>query len=212
MCILQENKIISVVPTIPSISITWMIGSRCNYDCMYCWPERHDNVSKHPSLENLIQAWDSIYSKTEHIGLPFKISFTGGEVTANKSFVPLIQYLRSGKFNIETLGFSSNGSASIKYYQKLSQLVDYISFSFHSEHANEKEFFIKAKEINQIMIRPKKSFQVHIMDEFWNQDRIKMYTEWLEQNDIYYSVNMIDYSAQTRTIPIFKGVSNFDQI
>ena len=209
---LTENKIISVVPTVPTISITWMLGARCNYDCMYCSTDQHDSVSKHPSLDKLVQGWNSFYSKVEHIGLPVKISFTGGEVTANKSFLPLLRYIRNGEFDIEHIGLSTNGSASLKYYQKLSQLVDSMSFSFHSEHADEKEFFIKARAIDQLMIRPQKSFQVSVMDEFWNQDRIKMYIKWLEKHDIHYSVNTINYKNQTRTIPIFKGISNFDQL
>lgn len=206
------EKIIRVEPTDPMISITWMIGSRCNYDCMYCDPEVHDFTSKHPDLEKLKQAWNSIHEKTKNIGLPYKISFTGGEVTANKSFLPLIEYLKSSGFNIGQLVVTTNGSASLNYYKRLAKLVHAITFSTHSEHINEQEFFTKVKAIDEIMIRPEKSVHVNIMDEYWNQDRITKYIEWLNKHNISYSVNRIDYNRGTRSTPNLLGVYNIEQI
>lgn len=206
------HKIINVRPTDPMISLTWMIGSRCNYDCMYCPTELHDNVSAHADLEKLKTAWHSMHEKTSDLGLPYKISFTGGEVTANKSFLPLIEYLQSGKFNIGQLLVTTNGSASQNYYRRLSQIVDCISFSTHSEFFNEKDFFDKVYKIDQIMIRPKKSVHVNIMDEWWNRDRIILYQQWLEKRNISYSINVVDYDSQTRSYPLKQGTQNLDTI
>jgi molybdenum cofactor biosynthesis enzyme MoaA len=206
------EKIVSVEPAIPMVTITWMIGSRCNYDCMYCPPESHDSTSKHPDLEKLKNVWDSMYQKTKHIGLPYKICFTGGEVTANKSFLPLVEYLSSGNFNIEHLTVTTNGSASVNYYKRLSKIVHAIAFSLHSEHINEQEFFDKINAINKIMTRPERSVHVNIMNERWNQDRIPLYVNWLEKNNISYSINHVNYSRGTRSIPILLGVYNLEQI
>lgn len=194
------------------VSLTWMIGSRCNYDCMYCPADVHDNTSKHADLEQLKTAWNSLYEKTKHQNLPYKLSFTGGEVTANKSFLPLIEYLRSGKFNIGQLLITTNGSASTNYYRRLCELVDSISFSTHSEFFDESEFFTKVLAIDQVMPRPNKSVHVNIMDEWWNQDRIEMYKTWLDQHNISYSVNRIDYSQQIRNYPLKQGKQNLDQV
>ena len=189
-----------------------MIGARCNYDCMYCPTDLHDNTSPHADLQKLQTAWHSFYSQTKHTGLPYKISFTGGEVTANKSFLPFVEYLRAGDFNIGQLLVTTNGSASERYYQHLANAVDAISFSTHSEFFNESEFFSKVIAVNHVMIRPKKSVHVNIMDESWNQDRIEIYTKLLSTNNISYSVNNIDYSQQTRTNPILQGKFNLDKI
>ena len=43
------------------------------------------------------------------------------------------------------------------------------------------------------------------MNEFWNQDRIKMYCAWLTERNISHSVNELNYSKQTRTIPLLQG-------
>jgi molybdenum cofactor biosynthesis enzyme MoaA len=194
------------------VSLTWMIGARCNYDCMYCPTELHDSVSAHPDYEKLVLAWNNFYDKTKDLSLPYKISFTGGEVTANKSFLPLIEHLRSGKYNIGQLLITTNGSASTNYYRRLSELVDSISFSTHSEFFNEAEFFDKVLEIDQLMIRPKKSVHVNIMDEWWNRDRIALYQQWLDQRNISHSVNVINYSQQTRSVPLRQGKQNLDQV
>jgi MoaA/NifB/PqqE/SkfB family radical SAM enzyme len=203
-------KIIRVEPVDPMTSLTWMIGSRCNYDCMYCPSELHDNTSSHPDINELKQSWLSFYHKTQHIGLPYKISFSGGEVTANRSFLPLVEFIRNGNFNIGQIVVTTNGSASENYYSKLADLVDAISFSTHSEFFDEQEFFNKARAINAQMPKPHKSFHVNIMNEFWNQERIGKYCSWLQTQGISYSINVIDYTKQIRLHPILKGTYNLD--
>ena len=209
---MQDPKIIRVEPTLSAVALTWMIGARCNYDCMYCPEELHDNVSAHPDLEKLKQAWHNLYAKTQQLNLPYKISFTGGEVTANKSFLPLIEYLKAGNFNIGQLIVTTNGSASLNYYQRLCGLIDTISFSTHSEFFDEAEFFSKVEQLDKIMIRPEKSLHVNIMDEYWNQDRIALYQQWMQARNISHSVNLIDYSRQIRTEILHQGKQNLETV
>lgn len=203
--------IVKVVPAVESILLTWMIGPRCNYDCMYCPTEFHDMTSPHPDLEKLKAVWNSFYQKTQEKNLPYKISFTGGEVTANKSFLPLIEYLQSGDFNIGQMFVTTNGSASLRYYQRLAKLVSGISFSTHSEYIKEQEFFTKVAAINELMVRPERSVHVNIMDEHWNRDRIELYQEWCTKHNISHSVNTINYSLQSRSEPILNGVYNLER-
>ena len=210
--ILTVNQIVRVEPTTPMLSLTWMIGARCNYDCMYCPTELHDTTSGHPDLEKLKTAWQSLYQKTKQQQLPYKISFTGGEVTANKSFLPLIEYLTSGQFDIGQLIVTTNGSASLGYYTRLASLVDAISFSTHSEYIEEQEFFNKVQMLDGLMIRPAKSFHLNIMNEFWNQDRIALYQAWCERHNISYSINPIEYDKQTRAHPILQGTYNLEPV
>lgn len=205
------SKIISVKPAELMFSITWMLGSRCNYDCMYCDPEWHDNTSRPHDLETMQKVWQNIYGKTKHHNLPYKISFTGGEVTANKNFLPLVEWLRSEYNNdIGMILVTTNGSASQAYYERLCTRIEAISFSTHSEHMNEKDFFTKAVAIDKLMQRPKKSLHVNVMDEFWNRDRIPLYENFLKENNISYSINTIKYDHQTRSYPIMQGLANLD--
>lgn len=208
----MKNRIVKIEPTESMISLTWLIGIRCNYDCMYCSPAVHDSTSPHPDLDQLKQVWLNFYEKTKHHNLSYKISFTGGEVTANKSFLPLVEFVKSKEFNVGQINVTTNGSASLNYYVKLCQSIDTLSFSTHSEYINEKEFFHKVLELDRIMVRPQKSFHVNVMDEFWNQDRIELYRKWLTKHNISHCVNKIDYTVQTRTQPLLQGVYNIEQL
>ena len=183
-------KIVRVEPAVPAVIMTWMIGSRCNYACSYCPPELHDDTSPHPDLDQLKQVWQNFYSKTQHTDLPYKISFTGGEVTANKSFLPLVEYLRSN-YNIGQIIVTTNGSASTAYYLRLAELVDAISFSTHSEYWNEQKFFETVTAVNKVMLRPEKSCHVNIMDEAWNRENFPQYQEFLTQHNVSHSINII---------------------
>lgn len=202
------TKIIQVVPAPEYFSITWMLGSRCNYDCMYCHRDWHDMTSKPHDLELMKTAWKNIYEKSRDRALPYKISFTGGEVTANKNFLPFVRWLRETYDDVSMILVTSNGSASLRYYKKLVDLVESISFSTHSEHIDEKDFFAKVEALDPLMVRPKKSFHVNIMDEYWNRDRIPLYKSRLDSLGISNSVNTINYSYKTRDFPIMKGKLN----
>ena len=183
-------KIIKVEPIKPVLSLTWMIGSRCNYACSYCPPNLHDDYSPHPDLEQLKLAWHNFYANTQHTALPYKISFTGGEVTANRSFLPLVQYLREN-FDIDQIVVTTNGSASTAYYLRLAALVDAISFSTHLEFWDEEKFLDTVIEVNTAMPRPAKSVHVNIMNEPGLQHRLDDIQARLNKNKVSYSINEI---------------------
>ena len=204
------NKIIQVIPTEQYFSLNWQINIRCNYDCMYCSPEWHDDHSGHHSLEKLQQAWLKIWTATQHHSLPYKIAFTGGELTTNKNFLPFVTWLRQNfDKHLFKLMLTTNGSANYKYYLKMFESIDNIAFSIHSEHINEKKFFDIVLRLRRA-IPANRFLQVAIMDEPWNRHRIPMYVNILEKNGISYTVNEVDFSYQTRTIPIMKGKLNLE--
>jgi len=177
---------------------------------MYCPADLHDDYSTALTLEQLQRYWISIYEKSKHKNLKYKISFTGGEVTVNKNFRPFVQWLKNEySQNIFQLLCTTNGSASTAYYLQLFQYMDNISFSFHSEHANEQEFFNTVIQLSQ-SIPPNKFIHVNIMDEYWNKERIARYTDLLTQKNISHSVNKIDYSKATRSTVVFKGQQNLE--
>lgn len=203
-------KIIKIEPVVSVFSITWNIGLRCNYDCMYCPPQFHNNNDPHASLTELQRRWLSILQKTSGRNLKYKISFTGGEVTANKNFLPLIQWMRNNYADrIYQILLTTNGSASKSYYAKLLNSVDNISFSFHSEHADEQKFFSMVIDLAG-NLPENKHIHVNIMNEFWNQDRIKKYVDLLNLHGVPNQVNEVNYALQTRPVPILKGKLNLD--
>lgn len=188
----MSNKIIKIEPVFEYYSINWVLGSFCNYSCSYCPDELHDATSKPHDLDTLKTAWVNIYNKTKHLKLKYKISFTGGEVTANKSFLPFVRWLRKEFVDdIYMILLTTNGSASLNYYTRLAKDVEAISFSTHSEFMDKDKFFEKVIALDPLMVRPKKSFHVNIMDEAWNQESIQQYKKLLDTNNVSYSVNRI---------------------
>jgi MoaA/NifB/PqqE/SkfB family radical SAM enzyme len=200
------EKIIKIQPIDNVFSLTWNVGPRCNYDCMYCPTKWHDKVTPHYTLLQLQDQWQRIFERSKNRGLLYKIVITGGEVTGNKDFIPFVQWLRDN-YNqyIFKILMTTNGSATEKYYTKLFSLIDNISFSVHSEHIDENKFF---KTLISIKIPAGKHIHVNIMDEFWNQDRIELYKSILNENQISFNINKIDYAQGTRTYPIIKGKLN----
>lgn len=206
----MTRTIVKVEPTEKYFSLTWRIGVRCNYDCMYCSSKWHNNVDKPRNLEELQTAWINIFKKTQVHTLPYKIAFTGGELTTNKNFLPFVIWLRENfSQHLFKLIVTTNGSASTMYYKKMFECVDNITFSVHSEHIVEQRFFDMILELHKFL-PDNKFLHVAIMNEFWNQDRIKTYQMLLEQHHISHTVNEIDYALKTRPHPIFQGKLNLE--
>lgn len=205
----MTDTIVKVTPNDDCFSITWIITNKCNYSCMYCPSYLHAGDRIH-SLDQMQSYWIDIFNKTRHKNLKYKISFSGGEVTSNKDFLPFINWLRENyKDYINMILLTTNGSASVNYYIKLFNIVDNISFSFHSEHANEKLFFDKMIKLKKT-ISHKNFMHINIMNEYWIKDRIPMYTRILNKNHISHSINVIDYKIGTRIMPIMKGKANLE--
>jgi MoaA/NifB/PqqE/SkfB family radical SAM enzyme len=198
---LADKKIIRVEPTNPLFSVNWNIGIRCNFDCMYCPEIYHNTTDKDLTLVELQTYWKNIVEKTQHIGLKYKLTFTGGEVTINKNFLPFLIWLdKNYKEQISECGFTTNGSASKRYYLDAIDIsiISYISFSTHSEFFNEKKFFDTVIEVNKKSYRLKKSIHVNIMNEFWNEEKSKIYSDFLTKRKINNSINVIYYTYKIR--------------
>jgi molybdenum cofactor biosynthesis enzyme MoaA len=206
----MRPSIVKVVPVDQYFSLTWRVGIHCNYNCMYCSSEWHDDHSQHHSLEKLQQAWIKIHAQTCHHKLPYKISFTGGELTSNKHFLPFVSWLRTNyKDQLFQLLVTTNGSATYKYYKSMFDYIDNITFSVHSEHINEQKFFDTVVRLKQT-IPVDRFIHIAIMNEHWNLDRIPLYVKLCKENNISYSINEVDHSYQTRSIPIMKGKLNLE--
>lgn len=197
----SDKKIIRIAPTNPGFSITWNLGLRCNFDCMYCPTWLHNTTDLDSSLKELQNKWLNVFSKTQLRGLKYKIAFTGGEVTVNKSFLPFLQWLdKNYQEHISEIGFTTNGSANKKYYSDALAInsVTFISFSTHSEFFNEKKFFDTVIAVHKRSLELKKSIHVNIMDEYWNKEKSTVYSNFLTKHKINNSINELDYSQKIR--------------
>ncbi len=199
------REIIQITPTDDVFSISWIMHIRCNYDCMYCPPSRHNNTDRLPELQELIQYWQQIFEKTKNLNKKYKLSISGGEPTINKNVLPFLQWLRQKFSNhIHHINFITNGSASKNYYLKLCTLVDSISFSSHTEFMNKPKFLGTISACSRYMTNNNKTCHVNIMDEFWAREEVAYLSNYCKLHNINFSVSPIDYSFQTRNFPLIK--------
>ena len=124
--------------------VTWDTGRRCNYDCSYCPAHRHDNFSKHATLDELKNNVDFLYEYTD-LYMQYRnhkvanFGFTGGEPTVNPNFIPFAQYLKNQyeeKYADRwEAGFAltTNGAMSEKMGQAVMENFGHATVSYHAE-------------------------------------------------------------------------------
>ena len=146
-------------------SVSWILGRFCNYQCSYCWPYANSQTPDHQDLEVYLNTIDEIKRQSRNNGFTkFHWSFSGGEPTAYKHLLELINHL--GQEHYQSIHMTTNLSPSINWWTKWVENTKYnqrrsITASFHHEFAKEDEFIEKCLflmkhhvfvTINQVMV------------------------------------------------------------
>lgn len=155
----------------PLFSVSWILGRFCNYNCSYCWPYARSDKVDYYDIELYKKTIDEIKRQARSNGfIDFHFSFSGGEPTAYKDFLNLIDYYTSDvEPKYQSFHMTSNCSPGMKWWNRLVSKLSLlerasITASFHAEFANEEEFsekllfLIENKvyvTINQVMIPEK---------------------------------------------------------
>lgn len=169
----------------PLFSVSWILGRFCNYNCSYCWPYARSDKVDHYDLELYKKTIDEIKRQARGNGFTdFHFSFSGGEPTAYKDFLNLIDYYSSdNEPKYQSFHMTSNCSPGLKWWKRLVSklsLLDRASVtaSFHSEFANEDEFSEKLLflienniyvTINQVMVPERFNEYYDRCSRFYNQ-------------------------------------------
>lgn len=154
--------------------IIWSWGLRCNYDCSYCSPERHNAYSPHTEKENLLKAVTFLKKYKSKLSKfinhkHWYISITGGEPTANPHFIDTVKELRmqAPEFKLDV---TTNGSFNNKIRDTITENFDHITISYHAE-ADQK---LKSKVLDNIRYfkahgpKVKVNLMMHAY-EYWNE-------------------------------------------
>ena len=147
---LPENPVEAIDNDNKTFMIIWSWGIRCNYDCSYCSPERHNAHSPHTEKDNLLKAIDFLKEYKSRISnfidhKEYYISMTGGEPTANPHFIDTVIELKKQAPDFK-LDVTTNGSFNNKIRNTINQVFDHITISYHAE-ADQK---LKAKVLDNI--------------------------------------------------------------
>lgn len=159
-------------------TVSWITTRYCNYECSYCWPYARSSVPDRKPLDLYINTMNSIKTQARNNGFTnFHFSFSGGEPTANKKFLPLMEhYSNDSNPEYQSIHMTTNLSPHMNWWNRF---LDHtktlqrrsITASFHAEHADETEFGDKCLAlmnagvfvtINQVMVPS-------MFDEYYNR-------------------------------------------
>jgi hypothetical protein len=149
----------------PLFSVSWILGRFCNYNCSYCWPYARSDQQDYQTLDVYKHTIDEIKRQAGENGFTeFHWSFSGGEPTAYKGLIDLIEHLQDT--NYQSIHMTTNLSPGSKWWGAWVHATSgfqrrSITASFHNEFAREQEFGDKCLQlmkynvhvtINQVMV------------------------------------------------------------
>ena len=169
------------------MSIVWGVGRRCNYACSYCSKDFHDKTSPHRSFGELRGIWTKIRQAMAPRDLVATIEFTGGEATLNPDFLGFVRFLHQKQRPwLRQMGMTSNGSATLEYYEELTNYVDWLTFSTHFEWWDENRFMTTLLDLKRSLTQRGRSWviNVNLMYEEWNAPEIQKIKQILDAEHI----------------------------
>lgn len=116
--------------------VNWCLGNTCNFSCSYCPEVLHDGSNKWPDLSVIQGFVDRVFEQKPGHKIAFE--FTGGEVTVYRYFTELCDYIKSKG---GAVGFISNASRTLRWWQDFRGRADHACLSFHAEEGDPEHFF-----------------------------------------------------------------------
>ena len=126
------------------VVVNWNLGNMCNYSCSYCPSILNDGSFGWNDLEVVKKFINRV--STHYAPRKVYFEFTGGEVTLWKDFVKCAEYIKSIGHDI---GFISNASRTLRWWEKNKQNFDHVCLSFHPEHADPDHFYEVVKIMSE---------------------------------------------------------------
>ena len=148
------------------IVVNWNLGNMCNFSCSYC-PEILHNGSFGWNDFDVVK--DFVDAASEYFS-PKNIyfEFTGGEVTLWKDFVKLAKYIKSIGNDI---GFISNASRTLRWWEENKGYFDHVCLSFHAE-LSDSDHFIRIVDIMNATCRTHANVMMHHKEPFWSKAKL----------------------------------------
>ena len=128
-------------------TVSWITTRYCNYSCSYCWPHARSSVPDTKPTELYLNTMDSIKAQARANNFTdFHFSFSGGEPTANKQFMPLVEHYCNDKdAEYQSIHMTTNLSPGPIWWDKYIRSTKSlqrrsVTASFHAEFADEQKF------------------------------------------------------------------------
>jgi wyosine [tRNA(Phe)-imidazoG37] synthetase (radical SAM superfamily) len=164
------------------LEIIWTPSNVCNFNCRYCFPGANLGDHKSPPDVNLIiknfnhmlQKYKEKIGKTQ---VHFKIS--GGEPSLWKDLDKFIEGIKEN--NDVYLSLITNGSRTLRWWQKKGNLIDNVTLSFHAGEADVDHHIAVA----DIMYELGKKTTVLVLMDPTNWDKCIEKIEYMKEHSKY---------------------------
>ena len=161
----------------PLFNVSWILGRFCNYKCSYCWPYANTDKPDHQEYDIYTKAMDSIKNQARANGFDrFHFSFSGGEPTAYKKLLDLVEYYADDNSPYQSIHMTTNLSPNetwwLRYIEKTKSLSHKsLTASYHAEHADETEFGDKCLFLmeNNINVTVNQVMVPALFDEYYDR-------------------------------------------
>lgn len=120
----MSKKLIKVKQIDNVMLLTWVINNICNNHCSYCPPILNNGKNHHYEWD---KAKDFIHRLFSHYP-KIHCSISGGEPTMSPFFKELVDIFYESD---HTVGITSNGARTIRYWEEIAPKLSYICFSYH---------------------------------------------------------------------------------
>lgn len=127
------------------VVVNWNLGNRCNFSCSYCPPVLNDGSFGWNEYEVVKEFIDEVINYYAPRKIYFE--FTGGEVTLWRDFVKTAKYIKERGHDI---GFISNASRTIRWWEENKNNFDHVCLSFHPEFSDPDHFLQVAKIMSEV--------------------------------------------------------------
>ena len=189
---------------IHSFQVTWESTIKCNLDCSYCSPAEHNNAVPHPSLEDCLKTVDFLLEYVdlyimqrppEHRYVGFNVF--GGESLFHPNIVEILEYIREkhepykGRWHLN-VQVVTNAIVKPKIWNRIVDLVDYFTVSYHSEATDEQINLFKSNVLDLKARNKVYHCAVLMHPRRWQQCTDMV--QWCKDNDIKHLPRQLDHS------------------
>ena len=181
------------------LHVMWTVHTKCNYACSYCPDHLHNGNTSWLKLKDITGFVDRIHEHyVKRLGYKnILFSLTGGEPTLWKDFLPFIEYIHHKGFYS---GLTTNGSVSLRFWERVSTYFNYICLSFHPESADPDKFLKTYQFLHdhpQTVI-PSVRAMMHPDEKMWEKsvkliEELKKFPNW-----VYQCVHILDDYATSQ--------------
>lgn len=180
------------------VRIEWNMGRRCNFDCSYCGADLHDNTSKHMPFEKFEYAVKTM--REFYANKQIRMSITGGEPFVHPRILDILELFP--RYGVEECSTITNGSLPLEKYQRALELIDTLIFSWHFEYLRVDHMKHVLSNLNR------KQVKVHLMYLPGKLEEIKGVVEWLNENNVKFSLRRIRPMTNHQTGEVNKPYSS----